>query len=110
MKTKYTQQQVALLLHGIEAKDDFSDIAKATGMKLLTVASYAGPKYRKWVEARARGDAIPRKNAQAKQTTGASKVFDSPILNEIFERLTPQQRKRFEAAMVEVVLRQAFLP
>ena len=110
MRPKYTQQQYALCLHGIEANDHFGDIAKAAGMNTLTVATYAQPKNRKWLEAKAKGNAIPRKNARIKQSKTVTNVFDSPVLNEIFERLTPQQRKRFEAAMVEVVLRQAFLP
>lgn len=110
MKPKYTQQQYALCLHGIEANDHFGDIAKATGMNTLTVATYAQPKNRKWLEAKAKGASVPRKNARTKQTTGARKMFDTPMLNEILERLTPQQRKRFEAAMVDVILRLAFLP
>ena len=110
MKTKYTQEQYAVCLRGIEANDDFGDIAKATGMKLLTVATYAQPKHRKWLEAKAKGASVPRKNAQAKQTTGATKVFDTPMLNQFLEQLTPLQRKRFEAAMVDVILRFAFLP
>ena len=109
MRPKYTQQQYALCLHGLEANDHFGDIAKATGMNTLTVATYAQPKNRKWLEAKAKGKVVPRKDNATKKSRTATKVFDSPVLNEIFERLTPQQRKRFEAAMVEVVLRQAFL-
>lgn len=110
MKPKYTQEQYAVCLHGIEANDHFGDIAKATGMNILTVATYAQAKNRKWLKAKARGATLLRKNSCPKQATNASKAFNSSVLNEIFERLTAQQRKQFEAAIIEVVLRQAFLP
>jgi hypothetical protein len=109
MKQQYTQEQYALCLHGVEANDSFETIAKATGMRLLTVATYAQPKLREWLRNKATGVSIDRGRKRSKITSQASGVFNNSVLNDIFIRLTPSQKQKFEQAMIEVILKQAFI-
>jgi hypothetical protein len=109
MKQQYTQEQYALCLHGIEANDPFETIAKTTGMRLITVMTYAQPKLREWLRNKANGVSSGRGKKRNKVTSQASAVFSNSVLNDIFTRLTPMQKQKFEQAMIEVILKQAFV-
>lgn len=107
----YTQEQYARCLSGFESNEDVAAIAKATGMKLVTVVTYAQPKLREWVKQKAAGINIRKARIKPEPVRVSSGGrFQSAALNEIFDRLTPAQKDRFERAIIDVVLSKAFLP
>lgn len=103
---RLTQEQYQRCLQGFENNESVDSIAQATGVKRVTVATYAQPRLREWLKQRA---AIAT-GETLKQQPRATSWFRSAALNEIYDRLTPAQKDRFERAIIDVVLSKAFLP
>jgi hypothetical protein len=105
---RLTQEQYQRCLLGYENNESAESIAKATGVKKVTVKTYAQPKLREWLKKRASAAPVIRQRTEQKPTVTGR--FRSAALNEIYDRLTPVQKDRFERAILDVVLSKAFLP
>lgn len=103
---RLTKEQYQRCLQGFENNESVDSIARATGVRRVTVATYAQPKLREWLKQRA---AIATGSTPKQKPIAASR-FRSAALNEIYDRLTPVQKDRFERAIIDVVLSKAFLP
>lgn len=111
MQNSYTVEQYQLCLLGAESNDSSENIAKASGMPVATVKKYISPKQLPWLKQKANGKIVrATTNMNHAQAARSSKctTFQSPILNDIFDRLTPIQKLQFEQEMIAVILRQTF--
>lgn len=102
----YTKEQYVRCLQGCENNESIESIAKATGILKATVQNYRLPKNRDWLKQKAAGINIRAESLLKRSPV----VFRSAALNEIYDRLSPVQKDRFEQAIIDVVLSKAFLP